>query len=100
MHITRGIVDSVSGSEPSTTKNHLLEVNRNVPSVNKLERRHRILVKDLLGMGPAVDMLMRTLDPGRINIFPPYEIYRSSRSTFSTVWKDFIKGVLEWASLG
>ena len=57
-------------------------------------------VKDLLGMGPAVDMLIRSLDPGRLSAFAQFDTFRSSWSDLSTFWKDSINLLLEGASLG
>ena len=45
-------------------------------------------------------MLIRSLEPGRISTFAPFDTFRSSLSDFSTVWKESIKGVLEVSSLG
>ena len=72
------------GREPSTSKNHLLEVNRNVikckyigkaPSYMSLGPQ---LVKNMLGMGPEVEMLMQSLDPGRLGAFEKLDTFRIS----------------------
>ena len=57
-------------------------------------------VKDILWMGPLVDMIIRSLDPGRCNTLEQFDTFRSSRSAFSTVWKLSIKGVVEIYYLG
>ena len=97
MHITRCILDAGWEREPSTIKNHILEVKRNIikckdvgkaPSYPSSGPRP---VKGLLGMVLAVDMLMRILDPGRIGTFLPFDDFRSSQSDLSTVWKASIK---------
>ena len=71
-------MDTVWGREPSTSKNNLLEVKVHVikckeslkaPSYPYLGLH---MVKDLLRMGPAVDMLMRSLEPGRISPFSQF----------------------------
>ena len=51
-------------------------------------------------MVPAVEMLMRSLDPGKFRAFAQFDTFRRSQSYFSTVWKISIKGVLEGDSLG
>ena len=56
-------------------------------------------VKDVLGMGPTGDMLMRRLDSRRISAFTQFDTSGSSISAFSTAWRAFIEGVLEGASL-
>ena len=84
MHTTMCIMDAVWEREPSKIKNHILEVKINVikciyigksPLYPTLSPHP---VKDLLGMGPAVDMLMRSLDPGRLSIFVQFYTFRSS----------------------
>ena len=84
MHTTRCILDAGWGREPSTVKNDLLGVKRKVikcedigkePSYPSLSNR---LVKDMLGMGPMVYMLMKSLDPGRISAFTKFDTFRSS----------------------
>ena len=42
-------------------------------------------VKYLLGMGPMLDMLMRSLDPGRLSTFTQFDTFRSFQSAFLTV---------------
>ena len=100
MHITRCILEAGWGRQPSTIKNHLLEFKKNVIKCKKIGKApsHPSLgphpVNNLLGMGLAVYMLMRSLDPGRISTFARFDTFRSSWSYFSTVWKAYIKGVL------
>ena len=81
-------------------KNHILEVKINfikckdigkLPSYPYLDPRP---VKDLLGMGPEVDMLFRSLDPGSLIAFAQFDTFRSSWSAFSILFKVSIKGVL------
>ena len=57
-------------------------------------------VKDLLGMGMEVDMLMRRFNPGRLSVFAQLDTFRISQSDLSTVCKDPMKGVIEGDSLG
>ena len=87
-------------------KNHVLDVNRNgikckeivnAPSYPSLGHHS---VKYLLEMGLPVDMLLRSLEPGRLSPFVKFDTFRSSWFGFSTVWKASIKGVLEVSSLG
>ena len=35
-------------------------------------------VKDMLGMVPEADMIMRSLDPGRLSIFAQFDTFRRS----------------------
>ena len=106
MHITRCILDAGWGMEPSNIKNHLWEVNRYVTNFKEIGKAPSYLylvpqpAKDLLGMGPPVDMLMRSLDPGRLSTFAQFNSFRSSWSYFSAVCKESINGVLEGALLG
>ena len=67
MKITRCILDAGWEGKPYSIKNHMLEFNRNIikckdtgkaPSYPSLGLHP---VKDLLGMGPAADMLMCSL---------------------------------------
>ena len=72
-------------------KNHLLEVNINViqckDNVKKPSYPYLVPhpIKDLLGMVPAVNMLMRSLYPGRIsalhNSKPSVAIYQLSQQS-------------------
>ena len=88
------------GIETPTIKNRLLEVKRNIIKCKDIGKAPPYPslgthpVKDMLGMGPTVDMLMRILDPGRLSTFTQFDTFRSSQSSFSTVWNDSIKGVL------
>ena len=68
-------MDAGLGRETSTSNNYLLKVKRNIikykyivkdPAYSSLGPH---LVKDLLEIGPEVDMLMWSLDPGRLSIF-------------------------------
>ena len=92
--------------EPSKINNHMLEVNINAIKCKEIGKAPSYpslgppLFKDLLGMGPALDMLMRSLDPGRLSTFVQFDTFRISRSYFSTFWKAPIKGVLEGSLLG
>ena len=84
MHITRCILDTDWGREPSTIKKHLLEVKRNVIKCKDVEKAPPYPslgphpVKELLRMGPEVDMLMWSLDPGRLIAFSLFNTFRSS----------------------
>ena len=86
---------------PCTTKNQLLEVKRNVINCKDILKLPSYLflgthpVKYLLGMGPMVDMLIQSIDPGRFRTFAKLDTFRSSWSVLSTVYKAYIKGVLE-----
>ena len=80
--------------------NHILEVKINVIKFKDIGKAPSYpylglhLVKDLLEINPAVDMLIRILDTRRIRTFAQFYTFRSSWSYFSIVWKDSIKGVL------
>ena len=69
------IMDAGWGREPSTIKNHLLKVNKNVIKCKDIEKApsYPVLglrpVKDLMGMEVAVEMLMWCLDLGRLSAF-------------------------------
>ena len=88
------------GGGGSTIRNHLAEVNKNVNNckdtgkVASYPLLGPYLVKDLLGMGPAVDMLIHSFDPGRLITLAHLDTFRSSQSTFSTVWKVSIEGLI------
>ena len=58
------------------------------------------LVKALLVVGLAVDMLMKSLYTGKLIALEKIDTLRSSRIYFSTVWEVSIKGVIEGSSLG
>ena len=58
------------------------------------------LVKDLLGTGLMLNMLMQRLEPEKIGAFSKFDTFRKSQSDFSTVWKTYIKGFIEGDSLG
>ena len=83
MHITRFIMESALGRKPSMIKNHMLEFKINVikcKNIGKLPSYPYLgphQVKDLLGMGPAVESLLRSLDPGSLSAFAP-DTFRSS----------------------
>ena len=84
-------------------KNHLLEVKINFIKCKEIVKSPSYPylgpnpVKDLLGIGPTVDMLMRSLDPGRLSAFSKFDTFRRYQSDFSTVCKASIKVVLEGA---
>ena len=100
MNIKACVLDAGLEREPSKIKNHLLEVKINVikrKNIGKLPLYTYLVphpVKDLLGMGPAVDILLRSLDPGSLSSFAQFDTFRSYWSDFSTVCKVSIKGVL------
>ena len=82
-------------------KNHQLEVKINFikckdivkgPSYPSLDPHP---VKYLFEIGPPVEMLIRSLDPGKLSSFAQFETFGSSRLAFSIFWKASIKGVLE-----
>ena len=93
-------MDTGWGREPSTIKNHLLEFKRNVIKSKEIEKAPLYtslgpnLFNKLLGMGPLADMLMRSLEPGKLSTFAQFDTFRISRSVFLTAWKVSIKGLL------
>ena len=84
MLISRCILDAGWGREPFTIKNHMLEVKRNFIKCKYIGKAPSYLslgthpIKDILEMGPVVDMLMRRLDPGRLSAFAQFDTFRSS----------------------
>ena len=70
--------------DPSTINTHLLEVNRHVIKCKDIGKAQSYPplgphpVKDMLGMGPAVDMLMRSLETGRFSALKQFDTFRSS----------------------
>ena len=84
IHTKRCILEEGWGREPSTINNHLLEARRNVikckdignaPSYPPLGPHP---VNGMLGMVLDVDMLMWSLDPGRLSTFAQFDTVRSS----------------------
>ena len=81
-------MDAGLGGVPSTIKNRMLEVNINVIKCKDIVKTPSYpsfgpqLFKELLGMGLAVEILMRSLDPGRLSTFAQCYTFRSSRSGF------------------
>ena len=100
IHITRCILDAGWGREPSTIKNHMLEVKRKSIKCKYIVKApsypsfgpHR--VKGLLVIGPAVDMLMRSLYPGSLSAFAQFDTFSSPQSDSSKVFKASVKGAL------
>ena len=86
MHIKRFIMDKDWWREPSTIKNHLVEVRRNVIKCRYTGKAISYpmlgpnLVRDLLGIVTAVEMLTRILDMGWINTFDQFDTFRTFRS--------------------
>ena len=84
MHITRCILDAGLGREPYKIKNHLLEANRNVIKCKDIRKAPSYPtlgpspIKDLLVMVTEADMLMQSLDPGRISEFAKLFTFRIS----------------------
>ena len=84
----------------------MLEVKRNVINCKDIVKLPSYLslgthpVKYLLGMSPLVDMLVKSIDPGRFRTFAKLDTFSSSWKALSTVCKAYIKGVLEGDSLG
>ena len=105
MYIIRCILDAGWWREPSKIKNHILKVKRNVIKCKEIGKAPSYLslgshpVKYLLVMGMSADTLMRSLDLGRLSAFANFDTLRSSQSEFSSVYKAYIKRVLEGASL-
>ena len=106
IHITRYILDAVWGRETYTVSNILSEFKINVTKCEYILKAQLYpllvphIVMDLLVMCLAVDVLMRSLDLGRLSTSSQFYTFRSYRLYFSTVWKASIKGVIERASLG
>ena len=84
----------------STIKNNLIELNRNMMKCRYIRDStsyHSLYphpVKDLLGTGPEVDMVTRSLDPGRSVRFSQFDMFMRSINEFSTFWNAYIKGVV------
>ena len=84
MYITRCILHTGWGRESSRIKNHLLEVNdffikrKDIGKAPSYPYLCPHLVKDLLGMGPAVDMLTKSLEQGRISKISQFDTFRRS----------------------
>ena len=106
MQITRYVLDAGWVRETSTINNHLLEVNINVIKQKDIGKAPsypylgHIPVKEIFGMIPEVEMLMWSLDPGRLSTFAQFNPFGSSWSELSTVWKESINCVIEGSSLG
>lgn len=49
-------------------------------------------VPDVVGMGPAMDMLLRSLEPGHYEKYFQLDAVPDARSTFSNLWHDLNSG--------
>ena len=62
----------------------MLKVNRNMIKCKEIENEPSYMslgtytVKDILGMVLEADMIMRSLDPGRLSIFAQFDTFRRS----------------------
>ena len=105
MHITRFILDTVWGTEPSTINNHMLEVKRNVIKCKDIWKALSYPsfctypVKDLLVMVPAADILMWSLEPETLVAFENFNTFSRYWWDFSTFRKDYINEMVDGASL-
>ena len=57
-------------------------------------------VKYILGVRTYVDLMTRILDPGRCDTFSPFDTFRNSISTSSTVCETSVNGFIEGACIG
>ena len=77
-------MDTGWGREPYTIRNNFSEVKRSVTKSKEIENEPSYLplgsnpAKDLLVMGPVVDIIMQSLDPGRLSTFSQFNTFRRS----------------------
>ena len=91
---------------PSVINNDLLEVKINVykcRDIGKTSYYPSLVtrpVKDILGMGPSVDMIVSSLDPWIRDTISQFDTFRRSLSNFSTSWKASVTGFIKVQSTG
>lgn len=103
--LRRANLDAMSGKAKSTVRAHvgrIEETIRNGKSINRsprFEPRGPFPLDDIVGMGLAVDMLMKSLtSKGRVSKYIQFDTMRETRSTYTKVWASSVKGISEGAS--
>lgn len=103
--IRRANLDAMAGKVKSTVSAHVgrvAETIRNAKMINRTPRfepRGPFPTDDIVGMGLAVDMLMKSLvSKGRVKAYIQFDTMRETRSTYTKVWASSVKGISEGAS--
>lgn len=103
--IHRAMLDSGGGREHSTILNHLREVRRLIKKCRAINKPITFPslgpfpVEDVLGIGPAMDVLMQSLDKGRNLAFVQFDTFRKARSCYSSLYRASWRRALEGASI-
>ena len=105
MCLRRANLDAFSGRAKLTIEKHLLETSIVVRNCGDIGRtppfppRGPMPVSDAVGMGVAVDMLMRSITAkGRIGKHIQYESMRKVRATYTKSWDSSPLGISEGSS--
>lgn len=105
--IRRANLDAVWGREPNTVGGNLRAVKQMIRLWEKVGMPPQFPplgpfpVKDSLGMGVAIAMLLKSLEPGRYhNTYQQFETIRKLRAGFSNVYMTSVEGVLSLRTVG
>jgi hypothetical protein len=100
--LRRANLDAINSRAKGTIKHHVdfIETTlRNCKTINrtpKFQPRGPFPLDDLVGMGPAVDLLMKSItSKGRITKHIQYNTTRKGRSTYSKIWESSPAGIME-----
>lgn len=99
--IYRVVLDSGGGLDHSTILGHLREVRRLIQkfwAINKpitFPRLGPYAVRDVVGIGLAVDVLMQSLDKGRNSKFIQFDTFRGARLCYLSLYQASVFGVME-----
>jgi hypothetical protein len=103
--IRRASLDAMAGRAKSTVESHSRKVNeviRNCKTIGRsprLEPRGPFPIGDLVGMGWAVDLLLKSLiSEGRVGEWIQFDTMRDLRGTFTKLWSSSPTGIAEGAS--
>jgi hypothetical protein len=102
--IRRASLDAMAGRTKSTVEALLRrgnEVIRNGKTIGRtpcLEQRGPFPIGDLVGMGWAVDLLLKSLlSQGRVDEWIQFDTMRDLRGTFTKLWSSSPRGITEGA---
>eukprot|EP00566_Odontella_aurita_P000954 CAMPEP_0113525264 /NCGR_PEP_ID=MMETSP0015_2-20120614/60_1 /TAXON_ID=2838 /ORGANISM="Odontella" /LENGTH=215 /DNA_ID=CAMNT_0000423401 /DNA_START=2603 /DNA_END=3250 /DNA_ORIENTATION=- /assembly_acc=CAM_ASM_000160 len=106
IHTRRAIIDASWEREPKTIEKNVGEVRRKIKKCLEAGKTPSYVNKgpfpcrDVVGMGPDVDMILRSLDSGHHGKYVQFDTFRNSRSAYYSVYRASAVGILEGASIG
>ena len=103
--IRRAALDAMAGKAKSTVQAHVDRIRENIRVCKMINRTPRLPhrgpmpMEDIVGMGWAVDLLMKYLtSTGRVTKHIQFDTMRQLRSTFTKMWSSSPRAIDEGAS--